>query len=109
MVTGERVLRELAAIGFSRVTDYMEIADGQLTIRDTQGLSEAQQAAVASMERGTGGVKIKFHDKLRALEMLGKVTGLYEGGAVQQENNLLQAILAATEGELDHGELTVDN
>lgn len=107
-VTGQRILEELAAIGFARATDYLAVEDGELTVRDTSELSEAQGAAIAAIERGTGGVKLKFYDKLRALELLGKVTGLFDGqhDARQQENNLLEAIVAATGQEVDTGEIS---
>ena len=98
----QQVLRELEAIAFARATDYLQVADGALTLRDTGELSRQQQAAIASMEKTSTGVKLKFYDKLKALELLGKALGLFEGLAAEQaDNGLLQAILLATGKEMD--------
>lgn len=96
------ILGELQAIAMARATDYLTVRDDTLQIRSTDGLTAAQAAAIASIERSTGGLKVKFYDKLKALELLGKYMGLFEMGPTPpQETNLLQAILAATEQEVD--------
>ena len=102
------LLEELRAIALARATDFMAIRDGQLEIRSTGELSEAQSAAIASIERSTGGLKLKFYDKLKALELLGKYMGLFDArGAWQdpEQNNLLQAIVEATAGEVSTHDL----
>ena len=96
------ILGELQAIAMARATDYLTVRDDTLQIRSTDGLTAAQAAAIASIERSTGGLKVKFYDKLKALELLGKYMGLFEMGPTPpQETNLLQAILAATEQEVE--------
>ena len=107
-LSGNAILQELTAIAMARATDFMTVRDGSLDIRSTDELTQAQAAAIASIERGTGGLKVKFYDKLKALELLGKYLGLFESRAAWsdgQDNNLLQAILESTQEEVDTGDL----
>lgn len=106
-VSPEGIIRELAAIGFARVPDYLELTDGDVRLRER--LRPLERAAVASVEKTTAGVKVKFYDKMKALELLGKHFGLFEGKEtmeVTKENNLLEAILQATRQEVDTDDLS---
>ena len=88
----QQVVEELAAIGFARVGDHLVLDGDQPVLKLPDG------AAVASIERTSSGLKVKFYDKLKALELLGKHMGLFDGAAkpVQSNNELLEAILEAT-------------
>ena len=97
-ISPRKVVEELAAIGFARATDFLCVSDGELTIRSTDSLSKADQAAIASVEQTSNGIRIKFYDKMKALELLGKYLGMFDGIPEEtgQHNDLLEAILAAT-------------
>ena len=97
----EKIRRELTAIAFANTADYITVEDGTLRFRDWTDLSGQQLAAVAGVEKSSTGLKLKLYDKMKALELLGKMLGLFEGGIPKtEENNLLEAILAASEGEV---------
>ena len=97
-LTQERIVEELVAIGFARATDILDVKDGQTLLKEA-----ADGTAIANLETTPKGVKVKFYDKLKALELLGKHLGMFTGtGTEPDSNNLLEAILAATKGE-DHG------
>ena len=95
-VTRERVIEELADIAFARFSDFYEWREGQPVLR-----GDLSGAAIATMEPGTHGVKLKLYDKLKALELLGKCVGVF-GSPLPSEaaGNLLEAILQATEKEV---------
>ena len=70
-----------------------------------QRLLEELMKLAFSDASDAAGAPIKSSSKLKALELLGKAVGLFEGGEEEGGgNDLLEAILAATDGQL-----TVDN
>lgn len=95
----EQVITELAAIGMTRATDVLSIADGQVTIKEEAQMGKNHAAAIASVEKTSGGWKVKFYDKLKALELLGTILGMFgsAGKREEEENNLLEAIISSTE------------
>lgn len=99
MVSPEEVLGELAAIGFARATNYLSVRADELVFQDTENLTGTQAAAIASIERTSNGIRLKFYDKLKALELLGKHLKLFDGEtqAGSDESNLLEAIVKATQ------------
>ncbi|MDD3338444.1 MAG: terminase small subunit [Lachnospiraceae bacterium] len=76
-VTQDRVVEELAAIAFARVTDYAEIYGGSVEIKDTEQLSEEQVRAIAGIKDGKFGIELKLNDKEKALELLGRHLGMW--------------------------------
>ena len=104
LVCPTRVAEELAAIGFARATDCVYVEGNTLVFKPEQELRPEAGAAIASVERTAGGLKVKFYDKLKALELLGKYMGMFDGTGGrdgQETNNLLEAIVAATREEVE--------
>jgi len=91
------VLHEASCIASSNIADYLKVeycdvvvgyyrdADGQedksrpitrrksvVSIYDTAEISREKLAAVASMRQSKYGIEIKLHDKVKAIELLGK-------------------------------------
>lgn len=98
-ITQDMVLRELAAIGFSKATDYVNIQDGVVLLKDTDGMTDAQKSAIASIEDGKYGAKVRLHDKVRALEKLGEHLGMFHGKSVSDEDIPDDGFVDALRGE----------
>ena len=105
-VKAEEILYQLSAIATADTTALVQVQDGALEIRSTDQLPKKLRCAIASIEKGTGGIKVKLYDKLKALELLGKYMGLFDGGgsALGEDSPLLEAILSAT-GEVTEDEI----
>lgn len=77
------VLDELAAIAFSNIFDYVTVKEGGggVELTEKAKLTLRQQAAVAEIQvtpsRYGKSQKVKLHDKLGALDKLGKHFGLF--------------------------------
>ena len=77
-ITQERVLEELAAIAFANGTDFATInRNGLVRLVPTDDLPEDKKKAVASIKEGQYGTEVKLHDKVKALELLGKHLGIF--------------------------------
>lgn len=80
-VTADKVVKELAKLGFSNIADFVEFGPAGVNMRDWETLAEQDMACVAEVSQvdtkeGTN-VKFKLHDKKSALELLGKHLGLF--------------------------------
>jgi phage terminase small subunit len=129
-ITQERVLQELAAIGFASLPDFVTVSTEReeklgihpitgevvmlpagwcqyVKVIDTAELPAAKRAALAAIEQGPHGVKVKLHDKVRALEMLSKHLGLFDSNAASpsHENNLFDAIVGSAEEDIETDEI----
>ena len=97
-ITQERVLQELAAIAFANGSDYAKVVNSGLlpTVEmiPTEELLPEKLPAIAGIKANQYGVEVKLHDKVKALELLGKYLGAFDGGPAQEqtENNLFEAI-----------------
>lgn len=100
-ISAEEILQQLRAIALADVTKLVTVKDGAYLVEDTTALTEDMRRAISSVEKSTGGIKVKFYDKLKALELLGKYLGLFDGSAENngEESPLLAAILKTTGGD----------
>ena len=89
-VSQDRVVKELARIAFANIADYLHVEtqtrtkdDGTevtyqiVMLSETEDLSVDQRAALANVKQSANGVEIKLHDKIKALELLGRHIGMF--------------------------------
>lgn len=102
-ITQDRVLQELAAIAFARATDYAEVKDECVKIKDTKDLDEQQVRAIAGIKEGKFGIEVKLNDKEKALELLGRHLGMFkdkvEVSGLEEEKKKLGDILEQLRGD----------
>ena len=104
-IKAQKVLQELAAIAFANYTDVVTMEQGVPVFREP-GKRAPVRKAIASVEKTSSGIRVKFYDKLKALELLGKALGVFDGeGQDEGESPLLVSLLAAMEKEVDTGDL----
>ncbi|MGH2342576.1 terminase small subunit [Segnochrobactraceae bacterium EtOH-i3] len=126
-VTAERVVEELAKIGFANMADYMKVGEDGDPYLDFSGLTRDQAAALSEVTvedfkdgrgedaRDVRRIKFKLYDKRAALVDLGKHLGMFkekvevsgpDGGPIQTEatfdvsrlsTEALREVLAAME------------
>lgn len=85
-ITQDRVVAELAKIAFADRGAFARVAQGghAVELTDTDALTEDQRAALAGVEETKFGIKVSTYDKVRALELLGRHLGMFDGK--RQEN-----------------------
>jgi len=77
MLKRARIINELEIIAYSDIKDFVEIIDGKLNFKNIEHLSRKKTAAVKGISEGKVMTKIELHDKLKALELLGKHHGMF--------------------------------
>ena len=118
-------MQELAAVGFARASDFVRVETEEaprlgihpltgevislpgycqtVRITNTDELPEDKAAALAGIKQGANGIEVKLHDKVRALELLGKAVGIFDAGrdtSTETTNNLFEAIVDSAQEEL---------
>ena len=91
-ITADRVLEEIAAIAFAHMGEYATWSDEKVRLKDS---TEVDPRAVSEVKQtvnqfGTN-VGIKLHDKLGALEKLGKHLGMWKDDGAAASNPPVKA------------------
>ena len=80
-ITADKVVKEIAKIAFANATDYIDIENGRVDIKDLKNIDTTAIAAAEEVFDKDGirlGVKLKFHDKTKSLDMLMRHLGQYK-------------------------------
>lgn len=107
-ITADQVIKELAKVGFSNISDYLKVYDREVdlgedekgnpqkaVIRDveiflTENVGKDKMAVVSEVKRTKDGVSLRLHDKVKALEDLGKHLGIFEKDNSQKKPDVKQ-------------------
>lgn len=98
-ITADRVIVELGKVAFANIQDYLEEGNKFL---DAKSMEADKSAAIESIhitetewEGGTKtGVKFKLHDKISALEKIGRHLGIFEKDNEQQRDIIKVSVKA---------------
>ena len=81
-ITRERWIRELAAVGFSNIEAYAAWGEGAMVLKPSKSLGRRDLKAILAIEERntTNGpvMKLKLHNKEKALEILGRALGYFD-------------------------------
>lgn len=116
-ITADRVLAELALIGFANMADYMRIVDSDPVI-DLSGMTREQAAAISEVtvedfKDGRGAdardvrrIKFKLSDKRAALVDIGKHLGMFKdkGEDETEKPTVVQVIVNGVDMSKPSGE-----
>jgi phage terminase small subunit len=96
-ISVDRVIQELARIAFANMEDFARFGGDAVDLVDSGSLTREQLAAVAELGQTASkygnSVRFKLHDKIRAVELIGKHLGMFvdrhtvaaEGGGFKLE------------------------
>jgi hypothetical protein len=76
-LTRDKILAELEAVAFHNVADYLTHDGKTLEVRDINELTRDQARCIQSITETEHGLKITFHDKLQAINLINKMLGHY--------------------------------
>ena len=92
----------------SRIAIVTVTGAGLLCVKATSEVPKNKLPAIAGIKYSQLGIEIKLHDKVRALELLGKHLGVFATGgsaAAAEENNIFEVIEQSTREEIDTNEI----
>jgi phage terminase small subunit len=88
-ITAERVLRELGRVAFGDQRAVMSWGPDGVKLRPSNALTDDEAAMVSEVSEtetlNGGSLKLKTHDKIKALELIGKHLGMFKDGAVDDD------------------------
>jgi phage terminase small subunit len=87
-MTQERIINELARIALADIGEFVEFRDGGFVFRDMAELKRGKSRVVKSLSFKGGKIterKIEMHDKLRALELIGRHLGMFADPRAKKE------------------------
>lgn len=78
-ISNAKIINEYIRVAFARLTDFVSLKGNTITVKSFDELSDDQKAAICEITQKGEYFKVKLHDKLRALDSLSKIFGLFDG------------------------------
>ena len=102
-ITQDRVLQELAKIGFADITDFVTIEGGLVRVKPTNQMPRDKLGVIAAIKEGANGIEVKLNDKEKALELIGRHLGMFKdklelSGGLDTEKTKLDDLLQQMRG-----------
>ncbi len=80
-ITSDRILRELALIAFADTTKVVRVAHGVVYVTEDSELEDDTRPAIAEISQSAvGAIKVRMHDKVAALKLIGDHLGTWNKG-----------------------------
>lgn len=95
-VTQDRVLRELVRLGFGDARKVLRWTEKGVRLIPSDELDDDAAALVAEVAETKDGLRIKVHDKLKALNLMGQHLGMWK---TVQDVNLAGGVTVKIEGD----------
>lgn len=103
----EKILQEVAQIGFSNISDYLTFDKDGVHLKNSEDLTPEQLSAISQIstsytKAGDMNVNVKMYDKLEGLRMVGEFLETWKGkNAPTQIQVNVQPITNITQGAYD--------
>lgn len=98
-INQDRVLQELAKIGFADMSKFVEWGPNGMTLKNSAELSPEDTACVSEVSESKGKTtkrSIKLHDKKGCLELLGRHLGMFKDDEANADKDLTINIVYGT-------------
>jgi phage terminase small subunit len=106
-VTTDDVLQELRRIGFSDMRQFVEWDGDDVTLKPSDEMTDDDAAAVAEVSKTEskdgGSIKFKLHDKVAALQHLGRILGAFKDAEVGERKVINVAVILEQPAALTNG------
>lgn len=79
-ITQDRVLEEMAILGYSNIKDYIAAStEGFIVFKDMDKITEKQARAIEAIKVNVkdGKIEFKLHSKTKTIEMIGRHLGIF--------------------------------
>ena len=102
-VNQDKVVSELGALAFSRPSEFVELVNGRLTVKDLDDVPLELQGAIKSYEpvfgtMGRSGIKVKFTDRVAPLKLIMQHLGMLQDKARESSKGIIVKVFEGMHG-----------